>query len=1088
MTRVQAPGRLQVPAKLESQLRDFRRRVWTTKMVEAAGIAVVALFAAYLCVFLMDRLWDTPAAVRYGALAAALAGCAIVPAYLHRWVWRRRHLEQLARLLSHKLPRVGDQLLGIIELAHSADEQSRSPELCQAAIESVAADAEKRDFKAAAPDSRQRSWGMAAAIAAAIVIAIGVFYPAAASNAWARFGAPWRDTPRYTFAAVQPLEREIVVAHGEPFSLAAHLEANTEWRPEQARLQIAQQKPLDAKLDGDGYTFAGQPLIEPVKARISIGDWHDTITLVPKLRPELTALDADVRLPEYLGQPAPQERDIRGGALSIVKGSRVQFTAAVNRQLAGATIDGADAKPSGEKVVTDRYNVTDPRDIQLEWRDQFGLASREPFTITIGAEEDGVPSVACEDLPRRRVILDSEQIAFTLNARDDFGVKEVGLEWHGLDDSLVDKVAKGEQVLSEGGHDRSLVTAQGTFTAKTLGIEPQPIELRLYATDYYPDRPREYSPPYILYVLDANQHAIWVTEQLAKWQRQALEVRDREMRLYETNKQIREMSAAELDEPNTRRMVEDQAAAERANGRRLASLSVSGEELLRQAARNPEIGVGHLDRWAEILQILQDISGNRMPTVADLLNDASKAVASSSNMPTNAGPKAGQSRAKPNGGGPGAEAPEGAKAPPRTPSLVDMESSQQPDDPNAVAGGDPQKKNPSAPSLRLPVTTLMGQAKASDGKPPAAQKVDEAVVEQKDLLAEFEKVANELNEVLANLEGSTLVKRLKAASREQYQIAGRIADNVEGAFGGEVKQGAGVAIAELAKKEDDSSQTVSYIMDDMEAYFERRRLVRFRSILDEMRETDVIGALQKISKDMPSEQGLSIAQAEYWSDTMDRWAEDLVDPACSGQCPGCRTKSSLPPSIVLEVLQILEGEINLREETRVAEQAKPALEAAEHQTTADRLAAAQRTLDERVIAVIGRIRELPDAEMEFGKELALLAEVSQVMDETVGILGTPDTGAAAIAAETEAIELLLKSKRINPKGGGGGGANPGGGGTGDTQDSALALLGAGLNPNEVREDRGAEQAVGESGVALPAEFRAGLDRYFNELERGNQGG
>jgi hypothetical protein len=33
----------------------------------------------------------------------------------------------------------------------------------------------------------------------------------------------------------------------------------------------------------------------------------------------------------------------------------------------------------------------------------------------------------------------------------------------------------------------------------------------------------------------------------------------------------------------------------------------------------------------------------------------------------------------------------------------------------------------------------------------------------------------------------------------------------------------------------------------------------------------------------------------------------------------------LPPSIVLEVLQILEGEINLREETRVTQQAKPDL-------------------------------------------------------------------------------------------------------------------------------------------------------------------
>jgi hypothetical protein len=221
---------------------------------------------------------------------------------------------------------------------------------------------------------------------------------------------------------------------------------------------------------------------------------------------------------------------------------------------------------------------------------------------------------------------------------------------------------------------------------------------------------------------------------------------------------------------------------------------------------------------------------------------------------------------------------------------------------------------------------------------------------------------------------------------------------------------------------------------------------------------------------------------------MDRWAEDLVDPACSGACPGCRSKGSLPPSIVLEVLQILEGEINLREETRVAEQAKPGVQADKHAAEAKRLSEGQGTLDDRIVKVIGRIRELPDAEAEFGKELALLAKVSTVMEEARDILARPDTGAPAIAAETEAIELLLQSKRINPKGGGGGGASPGGGGGGDTKDSALALLGAGLNQKEVREDRGTQQAVGESGIQLPEEFRAGLDQYFSRLESNPNGG
>jgi hypothetical protein len=191
----------------------------------------------------------------------------------------------------------------------------------------------------------------------------------------------------------------------------------------------------------------------------------------------------------------------------------------------------------------------------------------------------------------------------------------------------------------------------------------------------------------------------------------------------------------------------------------------------------------------------------------------------------------------------------------------------------------------------------------------------------------------------------------------------------------------------------------------------------------------------------------------------------------------------LPPSIILEVLQVLEAEINLREDTRVAEQAKTAVEADEHKEQATQLADGQEELRVRIDKVTQRIRELPDGEAHFGKEIALLEAVHTVMIEAVEILGRPETGSVAIAAETEIIELLLQSKRINPGGGGGGGSNPGGGGGGDTTDAALALLGKGANEKEVREDRGVTQAVGDSGPSLPEEFRAGLDEYFNQLER-----
>jgi hypothetical protein len=189
----------------------------------------------------------------------------------------------------------------------------------------------------------------------------------------------------------------------------------------------------------------------------------------------------------------------------------------------------------------------------------------------------------------------------------------------------------------------------------------------------------------------------------------------------------------------------------------------------------------------------------------------------------------------------------------------------------------------------------------------------------------------------------------------------------------------------------------------------------------------------------------------------------------------------LPPSIVLEVLQILEAEVNLREDTRVAQQAKSGLTTEDYTKQAGSLSRRQESLRERIDKVAERIRALPDGETAFAREIALLGAVSEVMTDAAGILKRPETGSPAIAAETEAIELLLQSKRFNP-GGGGGGANPGGGGGGTTTDSALSLVGRGANDKELRQAHDTAHATGQSGTTLPEEFRSGLDAYFNRLE------
>ena len=48
MSLAQPHERLQLPTTLETQLYEFRRRVWTVKMLEAAGVAVFSVVVALL--------------------------------------------------------------------------------------------------------------------------------------------------------------------------------------------------------------------------------------------------------------------------------------------------------------------------------------------------------------------------------------------------------------------------------------------------------------------------------------------------------------------------------------------------------------------------------------------------------------------------------------------------------------------------------------------------------------------------------------------------------------------------------------------------------------------------------------------------------------------------------------------------------------------------------------------------------------------------------------------------------------------------------------------------------------------------------
>ena len=1139
-TNVRSRG-LALPDELRRQLADFRRTVWVIKAIEAFCGALFGVLVAWLVLFLLDRVSDTPAAVRWTLFAAAVASCAVIPVAFHRWIWSHRGLDSLARLIARRFPSLGDQLLGIVEIVRNQSEQERSRALCEAAIRQVAESAGRCDLREAVPRPRHRLWAWLAAVPLALAVALPFFVPAAAANAWARFLSPWRLVERFTFTRVDRLPETLVIPHGEQAEVDVGLRADSQWRPDRARAWIGGGAAMTADRDGDRYRLSLPPQVTEAPLRLAVGDARQQVKLAPTFRPEIKAIAASVQLPEYLGRREPLTKDVRGGVLPLVKGSTAVVTATANRELAAATIDGERVEPAGATISTLPLLVDKSRDVTIAWQDSLGLSGGKPLVVSVAARDDEPPTIAVDGLAGRAVLLETETVRFGLVARDDFGVKRVGIEWIGSGSGPAAMAGQGDRtrgvrLLAAGGPEAETLEAVGTFSPAPLGITPQTVEVRAFAEDYLPGRDRIYSAPAVFLVMGSADHALWINDQIARWKQQTAEVRDREMELLARNEELQELSADELDAPENRKAIREQAAAEKNNGRRLGRLADSGAELVRQALRNPEFDAGTLEQLAQNVQDLKEMAESRMPGVGELLQDAAEASKGdgkpSDGKPSDGKPSDGKpgdgkpGDGKPGDGKPGDAAdpqaepssqeppeivgeqrgggskPEGAGQPeesplPPTPQVVDSEASNyQPDE----QGETPDKEDAAgggAGTLGLPKTTVgkLPQKPGGGSAEKKAQKklLDEAVEKQRQLIEDFAKISQQLSDVMSRLEGTTFVKRLKAAARSELKVGEGLASVVSQAFGRPAKQEESDPLRRqvdaVAKGNDEVGQKLSAVMDDLDAYSERRPLPALRTVLDEMKELDLLGSLRQLTDDMKREAGTSIAQTEFWSDTLDRWADELVPPPEDGGGDGSGgdgpPPESLPPEVVLEAMLILEAETNLREETRVAEQVRPTLDAEAFKARAVGLAAAQQKLAERVGGIVEKL-DMPGGPPRFDEEIRLFEQAEAVMAEARDILAGPDTGRRAIAAETEVIELLLQSQfgGGDGGGGGGGGGSPGGGGTGGTRNAALARLGEGVNSQARTEAPEEEQAIGKSGNVLPEEFRDGLDAYFNAFERG----
>ncbi|MEY2599311.1 MAG: hypothetical protein RLZZ142_1570, partial [Verrucomicrobiota bacterium] len=579
---------LSLPPLLQSKLSAFLRRVWLLKLLEGTLRVLAALALSYLLVLGCDRLLETPPALRTLLLAAGAAALLIgLPLHAYRWIWKQRSLEDAAKLLRRSFPKLGDQLLGIVELAKSSD-ASRSERLVEAAIAQAAEAVKDRDFSQAVPNPSHRFWaGFSGSLLAFALLAF-LLIPDAAQNALARWLRPWDPIERYTFTKIQPLPPQLVIPASEPFTLPVLLDPLTRFAPASSTAHLPKLPPLSAPLSSGSYQLSIPPQKDDLPLRLRLGDFRHSLTLLPRPRPELTELSVHLQLPAYLRYQTEPRIPVRSNSIPVLKGSKAALEAKINRPLAAAFFDNTPQHVEAQRILTPFTPVDQTQSHHLSWKDSDGLSPKDPLLLRIQAIEDEPPRISARREALETVILESEVLRFELSSSDDFGVQRVGLEWKALPnpngpaspqgpDSPPQSV--GEKISAAGAPEKTELSSVATFCATREGVPPQSLEIRAWSEDYLPNRKRTYSAPFVVHILSKNDHALWLTEQLSKWLGAARESYDREQQLHQTNHELRQLSPEELDRPENRRRVSQQAAAENSNAARLNSLTQSGRRL-----------------------------------------------------------------------------------------------------------------------------------------------------------------------------------------------------------------------------------------------------------------------------------------------------------------------------------------------------------------------------------------------------------------------------------------------------------------------------------------------------------------------------
>jgi hypothetical protein len=616
---------ISLPENLQGQFDRLERRLFRVETGVLIAGSIAGLAGSYLLVFASDRMWDSPVWLR----GTAFVGGAVVVGYfasawLKRWILKRRNRKDLAAIVQRKFQRLGDRLLGIVEL--SSEEKHLhgfSPELYRAAIRQVASEANQYDFTEAAPHTALSRASRLAIIGAVVALGTVLVFPKSAFNAAARAAAPWAKVPRFTLVEIAGLPNELLVPHGEQFNIAGTVNYRSFWKPGRVAAWFGRFRSGDSRIEANTFNLSLAGRTEDGDLRVKVGDAEARIRVRPLLRPSLKNLEAKIDLPDYLKLP-PRTENAQGGSLTVVEGSKAAFQGKVSRPLKTAEAfiapdEKLAVKTSADQFSTEAIGVDNVQLAEFRWQDQFGFTNQTPWKLAIQTQPDAGPVPEFPDLSREISILETEVVQLKVRARDDFGVRKVGLVWDlgGETNKPYDFSAEAE----DSAH--ADFESAFTFTPLTLQVpQDSTIAVRAFATDFFPGREPVETPSYRIHVLGNEQHAEMVRQRLESVMARLEEISRLEEKIAAATAELMEQKGLTDEElaRKTSELKDDQLQ----NAAALKEMSEEGLKNLREALKNPTLSEEVLKEWTKTMREMQNISDKPMQKAAKSLAQAGK--------------------------------------------------------------------------------------------------------------------------------------------------------------------------------------------------------------------------------------------------------------------------------------------------------------------------------------------------------------------------------------------------------------------------------------------------------------------------------